>query len=96
MSQPQNNFQNQSQRGNFNGYRGGASNQNQSSNNGQQAKWCANCRKTTHNTAQCWGNKKKNLNPVYDENQAHQENQQDEPQEEEEAINAFHIHTSKN
>ena len=95
MSQPQNNFQNQSQRGNFNGYRGGAAHQNQSSNNGQQTKWCANCRKNTHNTAQCWGNKK-NLNPVYDENQTHQDHQQDESQEEEEHINTFHIHNSKN
>jgi hypothetical protein len=34
-------------------------NNNRGMNNRQTGKWCANCRKPTHNTAHCWGNKRK-------------------------------------
>jgi hypothetical protein len=34
---------------------------------GQTGKWCANCRKPTHNRAQCWGSKKKTVNDVNEE-----------------------------
>ena len=69
-------------------YKGGNNNnQNNdgrgSSSSGQQSrsgKWCANCRKTTHNTAQCWGNKKKTVNDVNDEEEEQDQDQEEKPQ----------------
>ncbi len=46
------------------------------SNGGQNAdKWCSNCKKPTHNTAQCWTKNK--VNPVEGEEQKQPQNQQE-------------------
>ncbi len=74
------------QRGGHFGQRGG----NTQNHNGQlqnSGKWCANCRKPTHNTAQCWTKKK--VNPVEeDENHQDQENSQQDEREYEEAVHS--------
>jgi hypothetical protein len=50
-----------------------------------------NCRKPTHNTAQCWGNKKRNVNPVDEEQtQKQQEQQQEADPGLEYAVQSFH------
>ena len=56
---------------------GRGSNSSESSRTG---KWCANCRKITHNTAQCWGNKKKTVNDVNDEEEEQPQDQEERPQ----------------
>jgi hypothetical protein len=84
-----NNTQNKPQNGQATApYKGGNnSNQNndgrKSNSSGQQnrmEKWCANCRKSTHNTAQCWGNKKKTVNCVNNEEEEQPQDQEDKPQ----------------
>ena len=92
----QNQQQNQStpHRGGHVSQRGGNTQNNQNGQNQNSGKWCANCRKPTHNTAQCWTKKK--VNPVEeDENHQDQENfsQQDE-REYEEAVHT--VFNSKN
>ena len=61
----------QTQRGGHNGQRG-ATTSNGDQNTG---KWCANCKRPTHNTAQCWT--KKRVNPVEDETQDQSQPQTD-------------------
>jgi hypothetical protein len=60
----------QPQRGGYTSQRGN------SKANGEQntGKWCANCKKPTHNTAQCWTKKK--VNPVEEEEQQQPQDQQ--------------------
>ena len=79
--------QTQPQRGAFNGQRGNYTQPANQSNGGQNtSKWCANCRKPTHNTAQCWTKKK--INPVEGEEQ--QDLQGENNQEGGDEINAFY------
>jgi hypothetical protein len=52
---------------------------NPSGQQGQTGKWCANCRKITHNTAQCSGNKKKTVNDINDDDQQPQNELEDTP-----------------
>ncbi len=68
-------------------YKGGNNNQHNdgrgSNSSGQQSrtgKWCAICRKITHNTAQCWGNKKKTVNDVNHEEEEQPQDQEERPQ----------------
>jgi hypothetical protein len=64
------------------------------SNGGQNTgKWCANCKKPTHNTAQCWTKKK--INPVEGEEQHQSQTQQNQNNEKDpdfdEELNSFYL-----
>ena len=60
----------QPQRGGYTGQRGNS----KASGEQNTGKWCANCKKPTHNTAQCWTKKK--VNPVEEEEQQQPQDQQ--------------------
>jgi hypothetical protein len=82
----------QPQRGGYTGQKGTST-----SNGGQNAgKWCANCKKPTHNTAQCWAKKK--INPVEEEEQqqpqAQQDQNNDKDPEFEESVHSFYLSKS--
>ncbi len=75
--------QNQQATAPYKGSNNGQNNDGRGSNSRQQSrtgKWCANCSKITHNTAQCWGNKKKTVNEVNDEEEEQPQDQEDKPQ----------------
>ena len=82
----------QPQRGGHNGQRGA----NTSSGDQNTGKWCANCKRPTHNTAQCWT--KKRVNPVEDETQDQSQPQPDQNNEKDtEFADAVHsFYNSKN
>ena len=79
----------QNQRGGYTSQKGTGT-----SNGGQNTgKWCANCKKPTHNTAQCWTKKK--INPVEGEEQHQSQTQQDQNNEKDpdfdEELNSFYL-----
>ena len=74
----------QPQRGAYTGQRGN------NKQNGEQStsKWCANCKKPTHNTAQCWTKKK--VNPVEEEQQQNQDQQNQNNEKDPDFADAIH------
>jgi hypothetical protein len=78
----------QPQRGGHSGQRG----TNTSGGDQNTGKWCANCKRPTHNTAQCWT--KKRVNPVEDEAQDQSQPQPDQNNDKEtefaDAVHSFY------
>jgi hypothetical protein len=67
----------------------GGHNRGRGATSGQTGKWCATCKKLTHNMAQCWSNKKKNVNPVDEEQQQQPEQHQEADPDLDNAVRSF-------